>query len=354
MGYAAADCIEDAIEATKSFLLPVDRGRWLRLLVVVFFLSAGTSVGSFQNVGGQFTVGNGDVDFPDSGPPWEWSLAQVPDAVWLLLAAAVLAALTLALVFGVLGSVMEFVLVDGLRTETVRVRAPFKRYLRAGLALFAFRVGVFLLFIALPLGAFGVLVILPALTSGTSAAAIAGAVILFVLLFLLLVLVAAVVHGFTIAFVVPVMIAEECGVIAGWRRFWATLRGNLGEFAVYVVLRWVLAIAVAFVAGTVTGLLAAFVAVPLLLVGGGLFLGTGGALTPATVAVSALGFLAFLLVVVALAAIVQVPLKTFTRYYELLVLGDIEPDYDLVAERREAVRSREPGPGREGPDDRPG
>lgn len=352
MGHAAAECIEDAIEATKAFLLPVDRDRWLPMAVIVFFLSAGASVGSAPNLAGQFAFGGavGDADLPQGGPPWEWSLAQVPDSVWLLLGGLVLALLVLLLVFGIVGAVMEFVLVEALRTEAARVRTPFRRYFRAGLSLFAFQVALFLAFIAIPLGALGLFVVLPALSGGAPAGALVGMVILFVLLFLLLVFVAAIVHGFTVAFVVPVMVVEECGVIAGWRRFWPTLRGNLGEFAVYVVLRWVLAIAVSFIGGTVTGLLGAFVAVPVLLLAGGLFLGTGGALTPVTIATYVLVLVGFLLLVTALGALVQVPLKTFTRYYELLVLGDIESEFDLVPEQREAVRAPdfEAEPGEDG------
>lgn len=31
-----------------------------------------------------------------------------------------------------------------------------------------------------------------------------------------------------------------------------------------------------------------------------------------------------------LAALVQVPILTYLRYYALLVLGDIEPEFDIV------------------------
>lgn len=353
MGYAAAECIEDGIDATKAFLLPVERGRWLRMAVIVFFMSLGAGAGTVPNVGSQIGFGGDviDVDLPDGGPPWEWSVSQVADEVWLLLGGLVVALLAVVIVFRVVGAVMQFVLVDALRTETVRVRAPFRRYLRAGLSLFAFQVVLFLGFVGLPLSALGLFVVLPALSGGASAGTLVGLAILLVLLLVLMALIAALLNGFTVAFVVPVMMVEECGVLAGWRRFWPTLRGNVADFAVYVVLRWVVAIAVSFVAGIVTGILALFVAVPALLLAGGLFLGTGGALTPVTIATYLLLLVGFFLLIVALSTVVQVPLKTFTRYYELLVLGDLEPEYDLVAERREAVRTPDfdAGEERDGP-----
>lgn len=344
MAYAATQCIDDAIEATRAFLFPIDRGRWLRLAVVSFFLAAGTGVGSLPTSGGQVSLGSADFEWPQ-GPPQEWSLSAIPEAVWLIVAAALVALLVLGILFGVVGAVMEFVLVEALRTETVRIRGPFRRYLRAGLSLFAFQVVLFVGLLAIPLGALGFFVVLPTVSGGPTAASIVGLALLVILLGLLLVLVAAFVNGLTVEMVVPVMVVEECGVLGGWRRFWPTLRGNLAEFAVYVVLRWLITVAIGFVGSTVTGIVASVVGVPLLLIGGSLFLGTGGALTPVTVVVYALLLVAFFVVITALVAVVQVPLQTYARYYELLVLGDITPEFDLVSERRATIRSP---PGDEG------
>ena len=340
MGYAATAYVDDAIEATRGFLFPVDRGRWLRLAIVAFFVAAGAGAGSLPSTGVQYTFGSADFDVEwPGGPPSEWSLSAIPEAVWLLLGALVLAILALALLFGVVGAVMEFVLVEAIRTETVRIRGPFRRYLRAGLSLFVFQAALFVGLLAIPLGAVALFVVLPTVAGGATAAALVGLGLLVAMFALLLLLVVALVNGLTVEMVVPVMVAEECGIVAGWKRFWPILRGNLAEFAVYVVLRWVITVAIGFVGSTVAGILAAIVGVPLLLLGGSLFLGTGGALTPLTVVTYAVLLVAFVLVVTALGAIVQAPLQAYARYYELLVLGDIAPEYDLVEERRRALRS---------------
>jgi hypothetical protein len=42
----------------------------------------------------------------------------------------------------------------------------------------------------------------------------------------------------------------------------------------------------------------------------------------------------FIIAVIVLAALVQVPILAYLRYYALLVLGDIEPDFDLISNRR--------------------
>lgn len=58
MEYAALSCLGDALDATRELLFPVDRGLWLRLAVVVFFLSGGSGVGSLPNLSWQFPAGN--------------------------------------------------------------------------------------------------------------------------------------------------------------------------------------------------------------------------------------------------------------------------------------------------------
>lgn len=337
MAFAATDCVDDAIDAARDFLQPVDRGRWLRLGVIVFFLAAGSSLGSIPSVGGQ--AGTSTFDWEWTTDAGEFTWPDIAPDVWLAIGAVVALAVALALVFGLVSATMEFVLVEALRTETVRVRAPFRRYLRAGLSLFAFQVVLFVALIAIPLGGLGLLVLAPALTGGANLATIAGIVVLMVLVGIVLFFLTVLVHGFTVDFVVQIMVAEECGVLAGWRQFWPILRGNLAEFAVYVVLRWIIVIAVGFITGIVTGVASIVVLIPLGVLAAVLFFGTGGAITVGTIVGYALLGILFVLVMIGVAAIVQVPLQTFTRYYELLVLGDVAEEYDLIPERRAAIRA---------------
>jgi hypothetical protein len=48
--------------------------------------------------------------------------------------------------------------------------------------------------------------------------------------------------------------------------------------------------------------------------------------------------LLFGLALVALVLVVSVPVQTFLRYYALLVLGDTNEAFDLIPERRRAIR----------------
>ena len=53
--------------------------------------------------------------------------------------------------------------------------------------------------------------------------------------------------------------------------------------------------------------------------------------------------LLFGLALIAVAALVQVPIVVYLRYYALFVLGDTEPDFDVITERRNSVRNNATG-----------
>lgn len=96
--------------------------------------------------------------------------------------------------------------------------------------------------------------------------------------------------------------------------------------------------------GVVVSILVA-VGVLVLLLPFGLLLALGFAVfilaEPIGIAVLAVVGLLFLLAVLAVVAVAGVPVVTYLRYCALLVLGDIEPAFDLVPEQRAAVRDEE-------------
>jgi hypothetical protein len=161
-------------------------------------------------------------------------------------------------------------------------------------------------------------------------------VALLALLAIPVLVVLGLVSGFTNQFVVPIMIAADTGVIAGWSRFWGVLRGNGWQFLLFLVVRWVLALGIGiavFVVTAVVGLavLVGAGVVGLLVVGqlGGLeaaVAGTGGLVALALVALVAVG----ILIVLSLA--LGVPVRSFLTSYELSVLGRADPAFALLPE----------------------
>jgi hypothetical protein len=323
--YAIA-ALSDARDATETLLRPLDRGRWLRLALVALFVG----------VGGGVPTGGGNVGLPSGGgggAPSDLPSPTLPDpgAAVAVAAAVVVVLVVVVVVWSVVGAVMEFVLVAGLRDREVRIRRPFRAHFRRGLRLFGFRLAVglgSLLVVALPVA----LVI--ALGVGLSP-------VLLVLLLPLLVLfgvvalLGSVALGLTTDFVVPTMLTEDVGVLDGWRRVWPVVREQWKQTAVYLVAKFALGIGVGIAVSLAVLLAALVVAVPFAVVGGGLFLalsaaGAGAGVWVAVALVAAL----FVLVMVVVGLLIQVPALTFVRYYSLSVLGLFDPDLDLVGVER--------------------
>jgi len=324
--YAFA-ALSDARDATEDLLWPIDRGRWLRLALIALFVG----------VGGGAPTGGSNVNVPSGGGgggvPSDMpapSMPEVSSAV-AIVAGIVLLIILLALVWSLIGAVMEFVLITGLRDREVSIREPFGANVRPGLRLFGFRLAVgivSLLVIGLPLLAvfgFGI---------GISPAFLVLLVPL-VVVFGVVALVGAVVLGLTTDFVVPTMLTEEVGVLDGWRRLWPTLRAEWKQVGLYILAKFVLGIAVGLAVSLVVLLAALIVAIPFAIVGGALYLATSAAgVHTVGLVIAAVLVALFVLVMIVVALIVQVPALTFVRYYSLSVLGMLVPELDLVGVER--------------------
>jgi len=363
MSLAALSDVEDAIEATKRLLTPFDRVRWFRLAVVMFFVGGvGFSFPGLPTGGSDFG-GGPEPGEPAPGGPSPEITPQITSELIALAVGVLLVGVALFLLYSVLAATMEFVFVGSLRDEEVRIRRNVKRHWRKGLRLFGFRFGVWLLTFGVSgLGLLGVGTAMsgwpPTLWSDGAIVAVA---LLAIPLFVLVALVVGTFLGFTTMFVVPVMLREERGVIGGWRRFWPTLRRGWKEFLAYLVVSFLLSIAVGIAVSFLTVLLAVAIAVPFLIVGVplGLVLGLSNVIGLVIVVL----VFAYALLVFIGALLVQVPFQTFLRYYALLVLGDVNDDFDLVSDARAAVRtdgggdeggtSTEAMPGDIGPDEGP-
>ena len=330
MSLHALDDIDDAIDATRSFLWPFDLGRWGRLALVVFFLGGTGSANPTQftgDFGGTGPTSPGGEQMPASPP-------SIGDVEIAILAVAVAAVLLLVLGFALVGAVMEFVFVESLRNENVRIRRYWSERWKQGLRLFGFRLVVGLLSLGV-IGAVFVASLAPYL-SGSGELSL-GLLFLAIPVFFVVAVVSGLVNGFTTGFVVPVMISEDSTVLAAWRRFWPTLKAEWKEYGAYVVMRFVLQIAVGILVGIVTLLGVIIIAIPFG-VFGAIGFGLVSVVEPLGWAIVAIAALLFVLAVLTLTLFLNVPVQTFLRYYALLLLGDTNESFDLIAERRAAIR----------------
>lgn len=328
MAIYAIDDLDDALAATREFLTPFDRGVWLRLAVVTLFVG-----GTGSNVFSWSMGGNGG-----GGPSGEFGDIVIEPWIWALVAAVVAVAILLGLAVLFVGSVMEFVFVESLRTEKVTVRRDWRRHWKKGLRLFGFRLvlGLFVLGTVLVLAA---PFLLPFLGVGSLGIGLLPVALLVLLpIFLLVVLVTGVVHAFTTVFVVPIMLLEADGVLTGWRRLWPSLRSHWRQYLAYALVGFFLSILGGIAVGIATALFVLLMLLPfglLFAIGFGLF---AFVFEPLGILVFALVGLLAVVAVVAFVALAQVPIKTYLRYYALFVLGDVEPAFDVVETQRAAVR----------------
>ncbi|QGX94108.1 hypothetical protein EI982_04585 [Haloplanus rallus] len=317
--YAFA-ALSAAREATEDLLRPLDRGVWLRLAVITLFVGVG---------GGVPTGGNANTNLSSGGGMSEMPSPSLPDlgSTAVLIAGIVALVLALVLLWNLVGAVMEFVLVRALRDRSVSIRDPFAEEFRPGLRLFGFRIAVglgTLLLIAVP--------ILAVFVGGIGLSAALFVLVVPLLLVLLVVgLVTSVILGLTTDFVVPTMLTEDRGVLDGWRRLWPTLRAEWKQVGLYLVAKFVLGIAVGLVVSIATLLVAIALAIPFVVVGGALYLAiaaAGAAHVGAVVVVPLV--LLFVLSLIVVSLLLQVPALVFVRYYSLSVLGMLVPELDLV------------------------
>jgi len=106
MALAAIDRIDDAVDMTRSFLLPFDGGRWARLAVVTFFLIGGGGGGSVFSTTGNVPASTGSTT---GGSIPEFSV-ELPEftATAVAVALGVIAVLVLlGLIVGAIGAIID-------------------------------------------------------------------------------------------------------------------------------------------------------------------------------------------------------------------------------------------------------
>ncbi|SCL75241.1 hypothetical protein L21_1134 [Methanoculleus chikugoensis] len=301
--------LDGAFQRTKSLLWPIRWDVWLRLALIALFVGGGVS---FPNTSG-YTFEEGDL------PPGV--VESLPDIAPLIVA-FILIVLVIALIWWIIGTVMQFVFVDMLRTGDIHIRPFFGERLGKGVRLFLFQVGLTLILILAMMALILMLV-------GIGGSGVGGAA--FILVFIPFILVAALLFGIifllTNDFVVPIMIHEDCGVIEGWRRLFGTISNNVMQTLVYIVTRLVLGLIAAIVQAVLVILAMVIIAIPFILVGIVLL-----AAIQANIVLLLALLIPYLVIAVPVALLIAVPFVTFFRYYGLLVLEGLAPGCRLLPE----------------------
>jgi len=353
MSWHAVDAVDDAVEATRRFLFPFSLVRWTKLAFLVLLMggsaNGGVSVPAAPDARIAGFTGFSEVWELDTGgiTPSGTVDTVVSDLVagmsteWLIVAVAV-AVVVAAVTLSVVSLSLRLVFYDALRTNEIRLWKPFLGRLRQAIGLFV--ASVVLWSIAAGPIALAVLVGVAAEAPvgwepiDTFAATVGslslGPAIVVGILGSAVVLFTALALRLTYEFVVPAMIVEETGVIAGWRRTWSAVSGEWAEVLVYLAVHFFVRLGTAIVEGiafvitgsavvVVAGIALLVVAVPL----GGL-----GALVGTTVGTVTVVLVVLVAVVTLLAVTLPVSLVTgsYLILYEVATLGGIDSGLTLL------------------------
>ena len=330
----AVDNIDDAVTATRQFLLPFTVIRWLKLALVVFLIGAGMNVPTSG-----FNAPTSGGQLPSELLPGAGFPPALSDGVLIFAGFVLISIILITLVWEFISSTMEFIFVESLRQGDVTIQRYWSARWRQGVRLLAFRIAIVVPLVLFVIG-WVAIILTPLLMGGAPPVTYEIGVLLGVPLLLLAGLMVALISGFTTLFVVPIMIVEDCGVLTGWKRLWQTIKAEWIQYLAYAFFHVVM--------GFVLGMLAALVSVVILFVVLLVFLVFGALLYVTGVFPSTIGYvlvgllaLAFVVVAITVSLFVQVPVLAYLRYYALLVLGDVEESLDLIPEQRAAIRAGE-------------
>jgi len=306
--------LEGAFHRTKSLLWPPQWGVWLRLAVVALFVGGGISLPDVF----QYNYGGSDLS------P---GVAESIPGIAPLIVAFIVGLLAIALLWMLVGAVMQFVFVDMLRTGNICLGGFFRERLGKGARLFLFQIALIAVMI-LAVMAFVFMLI------GFEGAGPGAAAPFLIIALILVLLVAALLFGLvfllTTDFVVPIMIREDCGVIEGWKRLAGVISTGFWQTVVYVIARFVLGLIAAIVQAILVILALLVIAIPFVLIGIVLIAAFQENIMNITLLLALA--IPYLIIAIPVALLIAVPFVTFFRYYALLVLEGLEPGYRLLPE----------------------
>ncbi|MFP8954093.1 hypothetical protein ACLI4Z_14165 [Natrialbaceae archaeon A-arb3/5] len=310
----AADNLSDSLTVTKRYLGSLGFTGWLKLALVVLFIG-GLGIAS-QLFGA------------DPEPATDAVGGTTGLAVELLLAGL---ALAIYVGFRFLAALLEFVFVSSLRSEELHVRRYAKENLGKGLRLVLFRAALWLgliVAVAIPVAS----IFLLGGVSGIDDLGVGhGLLIVGVAFFGYVGL--WTVYTLTTAFVVPVMLLEDKGVLSAWRTVASPIRSNVVGFLGYLVAVWVIGFTL-WVIFAIIGFFAMIFGLFAFII---LFAVSAEAAPSLGYLVLALGLVAYLAYQYVL-SLFEAPVRSYVRYYALLLLGDTDSSLDFIPDQRAAIR----------------
>lgn len=311
--YFAFSSIDTALDRTKSLLWPFQKGIWLRIAFISLFIGGFSSFNPFQ-----FTSDTEDFPFITSGS--DAFIDQLP-----IILAVIGIILVIALIFSYISCVFQYLFVECLSKNEFSIRKYFKTNTGRGLRLFGFELLIAIAMIAVIAAA--ALFLFMGVSDPSSFPGFGYLIMLF-LVILLISIPFGIITLFTIDFVVPIMIKDNCNLTDGWRRCFALMKKDWVQTIIYFIMRIILAIVTAILMFIAIMIAALILAIPFFIVGvfGLLALGGGFPLAAVIIILAVL----FIICLIPVALLISVPFVAFLKYYILEVLGCMDENYVLL------------------------
>jgi hypothetical protein len=256
---SAVDCVQPAIQHTREQLFrPLRFGQWSRLaLVGILAAELGSGGCSFHNFnpispGQRRTHGMAAPPFSHINPS-HFDPARIAQFLGLIIA-LILVATVLFFIFLYLNSVFRFILFDSVLQKRCSISEGWQRWHRAGRRFFLWQI----VFMVAEFLVLGVMIGVPLAMAAALGwfhdfhqhigRTVFGAFLLICIV-LVFILAAAVIKVLAKDFLVPIMALEEVDFADGWSRLLTLIRPEPGKYAVYLLLKIVLAIAAAILFG---------------------------------------------------------------------------------------------------------
>jgi hypothetical protein len=329
---SGVEAISPALEETQRQLLkPFRWGRWSRLALVSFLTGELAGGGGGFNFNVPFAGGKSGGQ---SG--WDWVVQALGERFWEflpLIVAGALAILALFVFFIYVSSVFRFILFDSVLYDRAELRAGWRTYRQPGKSYFLWQI----CFGFATLAALALVILVPLISPwgreaiqnpGQHIVLIVVSVILMIMAVFAVVVLSGLTSIFARDFVVPFMAIEGVGALEAWRRVFLALKGQVGAYAIYVLMKLVLAVGAGIAFALMDVAVLIVLLIPILLVGlVAVLLGQAAGLTwnpvTITIAVFAGGLVAGGLLFVM--AMLSVPVAVFFQAYSLCFLGSRYP-----------------------------
>ncbi len=330
MNWYSIDAIDAAIKRTKKVLIePFDFWKWIRLGIICILIGN-------SGIWNGYNLGNFDRGYEEK----EGTLPQTGEIInqisqfwqqyqtYILIGLAVI--IFIILLFGLISSIMEFILVESLVTNVVTIRAYFRKYLHPGFNLFVIQTLLGIFFLSLFILAM-IPILLPLLES--PGAINFGKILMAIFWFIAVLLVLGTIGGILSSFIglsIPLVMYDGIGIIAAIKKILGKFKADWRQIIVYWVLRIILGLAAGIIVG-IAALILFIVLFIIILVPGlilyfvlsGLGHGTQSAMFWTVMLLY--GLIAVILLILFI-LIVSVPVPVFMKYHMLTFLQMWYPD----------------------------